>query len=168
MSSLRDEGVVDTNYLIRLFLDTPAEETPHVGASLLARLAEGTIAVFQDIQKSPIDGVKGDSESQSYLVSLGRSSDRLRLWSDGYGISSGASDDLFERSSRLRGATLEILSSIGLTLIDSKSEACRRKFQVIARIRNKANWHCQISRARSINLGDGTSRKDTLSRELHD
>ncbi|KAK1543819.1 hypothetical protein CPAR01_04452 [Colletotrichum paranaense] len=115
MSSLRDEGAVDTNYLIRLFLDTPAEETPHVGASLVARLAEGTIAVFRDIQKSPIDDVKGDSESEPYLVSLGRSSDRLRLWSDGYGISSGASDDLFERSSRLRGATLEILSSIAST-----------------------------------------------------
>ncbi|KAI3542253.1 hypothetical protein CSPX01_07008 [Colletotrichum filicis] len=88
MSSLGDEGAVDTNYLIRLFLDTPGEETPHVGASLVARLAEGTIAVFQDIQK------------------------------DGYGISSGASDDLFERSSRLRGATLEILSSIGVTLTE--------------------------------------------------
>ncbi|UQC76498.1 uncharacterized protein CLUP02_18011 [Colletotrichum lupini] len=118
MSSLRDEGAVDTNYLIRLFLDTPAEETPHVGAGLVARLAEGTIAVFQDIKKSPIDGVKGDSESQSYLVSLGRSSDRLQLWSDGYGISSRASHGLFERSSRLRGATLEILSSIGLALTE--------------------------------------------------
>lgn len=123
MNSLRDEGAVDTNYLIRLFLDTPAEATPHVGASLVARLAAGTMAVFQDIQKGPIDGVERDSESQSYLVSLGRSSDRLRLWSDGYGISSGASDDLFERSSRLRGATLEILSSIGLVLTESKSQA---------------------------------------------
>ncbi|KXH30990.1 hypothetical protein CNYM01_11380 [Colletotrichum nymphaeae SA-01] len=129
MSYLRDEGVVDTNYLIRLFLDTPAEETPHVGASLVARLAEGTIAVFQGIQTSSIDGVKGNPESQSNFVSLGRSFDRLRLWSDGYGISSGASDDLFERSSRLRGATLEILSSIGLTLTESKSEVYPRDFK---------------------------------------
>ncbi|KAK1447234.1 hypothetical protein CMEL01_09073 [Colletotrichum melonis] len=121
MSSLRDEEAVDTDYLLRLFLDTPAKETPRAGASLVARLAEGTIAVFQDIQKSPVDGVKGSPESLSCLVSLGRSSDRLRLWSDGYGISSGASDDIFERSSRLRGATLEILSSIGVTLTETST-----------------------------------------------
>lgn len=120
MNSLKDEGTVDPNYLIRFFLDAATGETPHVDASLVARLTDGTIAVFQDINKSLIDRVKESSESQSYSFSLGRSSDRLRLWSDGYGISSGTLDDIFERSSRLRGATLEVLCSIGSTLTESK------------------------------------------------
>ncbi|KAI3553328.1 hypothetical protein CABS03_12695 [Colletotrichum abscissum] len=117
--NLKKEGNVDTSYLIRLFLNAAAGETPHVGASLVARLTEGTVAVFQDINKYLIDRFNGISESRSYSVSLRRSSDRLQLWSDGYGISSAASDEIFDRSCRLRGATLEILCSIGSTLTES-------------------------------------------------
>ncbi|KAK1671438.1 hypothetical protein BDP55DRAFT_752919 [Colletotrichum godetiae] len=118
MDSLKTEETIDTNYLIRSFLSAATGESPHVGASLVARLTDGTITVFQDINKLLIDRAKGIPESHAYAISLGRSSDRLRLWSDGYGISSGASDDIFERSSRLRGATLEILCSIGSTLTE--------------------------------------------------
>ncbi|KAK1494215.1 hypothetical protein CTAM01_09096 [Colletotrichum tamarilloi] len=92
--NLKKEGNVDTSYLIRLFLNAAAGETPHVGASLVARLTEGTVAVFQDINKYLIDRFNGISESRSYSVSLRRSSDRLQLWSDGYGISSAASAKL--------------------------------------------------------------------------
>ncbi|KXH59792.1 hypothetical protein CSAL01_07311 [Colletotrichum salicis] len=86
MDSLKNEEFADTNYLIGLFLDAATGETPHVGASLAARLTEGTIAVFQDINKSLIDRAKERQDLQSYSISLGRSFDRLRLWSAGIGL----------------------------------------------------------------------------------
>ncbi|KAK7443092.1 hypothetical protein Landi51_09295 [Colletotrichum acutatum] len=165
MSSLRDEEAVDTNYLIRLFLDAPAEETPHVGASLIARLAEGTIAVFQDIQKTPIDEVKGNFETRSYLVSLGRSSDRLRLWSDGYGISSGGSDDLFEQSSRLRGARLEVLSSVELTLTEKQ---LRQLIQETEDIKAKSEPSTGSSSYYDDNIFQITADLETDTRSLMD
>ncbi|OHE91464.1 hypothetical protein CORC01_13236 [Colletotrichum orchidophilum] len=118
MDSLRNKRAVDPKYLLRLFLNAAVGEIPLTGASLVARLTKDTIAVFQYINRSIVDGAKAGLESQPYSVSLGRSLDRLRLWSDGYRISSGGFDDIFEQSSRLRRATLKILSSIGLTLTE--------------------------------------------------
>ncbi|RSL69573.1 hypothetical protein CEP53_002206 [Fusarium sp. AF-6] len=52
------------------------------------------------------------------FISLDRSRSCFSLWSDGHGVASGSLDDKFQRSRKLRQATMKTLSHLSSTLID--------------------------------------------------
>lgn len=83
--------------------------------SLAARFCSETTELFRLMIRHLSTQVKVPKDA---ATSLGRSYSRLKLWSDGYGVSQGKLDDVFARSRKIRSATLKSLGSIGETLTE--------------------------------------------------
>lgn len=82
---------------------------------LAARLCADTIELFQWM----IQHLSTQADvPKDVNTSLRRSYSRLKLWSDGYGISQGKLDHVFAKSWKIRRATLKILASIGRALAE--------------------------------------------------
>jgi hypothetical protein len=123
MEKLFKQDAYDAASKVRLFLDTLAvlDGKPPNEESLVARLCSSLLLVFHDtIQR--VDGSKlpEEEDKPSVSISLRRSLDRLRLWSDGYGICTGDQDVNFSKSRRLRRATTETLINISDTVLESR------------------------------------------------
>lgn len=124
MDQLRDQEAYDAATIVHRFLNaSSAEGIPPHEESLVTRLCGETIVVFQGItkhlQRHSATGEEGNNDVREAVISLQRSYNRLKLWSDGYGICTGQLDDTFAKSQKLRGATLKILASIGEALCTS-------------------------------------------------
>ncbi|QPC79279.1 hypothetical protein HYE68_010031 [Fusarium pseudograminearum] len=121
MENIAEKQSYDPALKVQLFLDALAAlgERPVEEGSLIARLCSSLIIVFGDtIQKLGSTKVSKQEDRPSDSLSIQRSFDRLRLWSDNYGICAGDQDTNFSKSRRLRRATTEILTSISDTVLE--------------------------------------------------
>lgn len=122
MENIAEKQSYDPELKVQLLLDALAAlgEKPVEEGSLIARLCSLLIIVFGDtIQKLGSTKVSKQEDRPSASLSLQRSFDRLRLWSDNYGICAGEQDTSFSKSRHLRRTTTEILTSISDTVLES-------------------------------------------------
>ncbi|KAJ4024436.1 hypothetical protein NW766_000672 [Fusarium irregulare] len=120
MESLNERDGYDPAAKVRLFLDALAvlNERPLDEESIVARLCSLLLVVFRDIIQKLTDSKLHTDGKAPVSISLQRSLDRLRLWSDGYRICAGDQDVNFIKSRRLRRTTIEVLVSISDTLLE--------------------------------------------------
>ncbi|CAG1965751.1 unnamed protein product [Fusarium graminearum] len=121
MENIAEKQSYDPELKVQLLLDALAAlgEKPVEEGSLIARLCSLLIIVFGDtIQKLGSTKVSKQEDRPSASLSLQRSFDRLRLWSDNYGICAGEQDTSFSKSRHLRRTTTEILTSISDTVLE--------------------------------------------------
>ncbi|KAJ4136362.1 hypothetical protein NW768_003974 [Fusarium equiseti] len=120
MENLNERDGYDPAAKIRLFLDALAvlDEKPLDEESIVARLCSLLLIVFRDIIQKFTDSKLHADEKVPVSISLQRSLDRLKLWSDGYRICAGDQDVNFIKSRRLRRAAIEVLVSISDTLLE--------------------------------------------------
>ena len=111
----------DTASKARTPMDAPAvlDVESHEGKSIVARLCPLLFVVFRDIIQKFRNSRLHDDQKMPTSISLQRSVERLRLWSDGYQICAGGQDINFISSGRLKRATIEVLVSISDTLLES-------------------------------------------------
>lgn len=121
MESLNEQDGYDPAAKVRLFLDALAvlDEKPLDEESIVARLCSLLLVVFRDIIQKFTDSKVHTDKKAPVSISLQRSLDRLKLWSDGYRICAGHQDVNFIKSGRLRRATIEVLVSISDALLES-------------------------------------------------
>ncbi|QPC61944.1 hypothetical protein HYE67_004175 [Fusarium culmorum] len=120
MENIAEKQSYDPALKVQLFLDALAAlgERPVEEGSLIARLCSSLIIVFGDTIQNLGSTKVSKQDRPSASLSLQRSFDRLRLWSDNYGICAGEQDTNFSKSRRLRHATTEILTSISDTVLE--------------------------------------------------
>ncbi|CAG7565685.1 unnamed protein product [Fusarium equiseti] len=116
MESLNEQDGYDPAAKVRLFLGALAAH--FVEESIVARLCSLLLVVFRDIIQKLTDSNLHADEKAPVCISLQRSFDRLKLWSDGYRICAGDQDVNFIKSGRLRHATIEVLASISDALLE--------------------------------------------------
>jgi hypothetical protein len=87
--------------------------------SLVARLCLETTALFRFLARRIVTGagVPGGA-----ATSIRRSCARLKLWSDGYGVSEGRLDEILAKSGKIRRATGKGVASIAKTLSERMFE----------------------------------------------
>lgn len=85
--------------------------------SAVARLTAALDALFREIVVILSDKGKFPKD---IFISLDRSRSCFSLWSDGHGVASGSLDDSFQRSGKLRHATIKTLLHLSTTLIDGE------------------------------------------------
>ncbi|RDW87378.1 hypothetical protein BP5796_03072 [Coleophoma crateriformis] len=107
----------DATSIIRFLEATSHNEEPPDERSLASRLCAECLTLFEVLMKTVLKR-EDPTITKSRKIGLERSLSRLKLWSDGYEVLRGDLDDILERSSKLRTATLELLGSIGSTLTD--------------------------------------------------
>ncbi|KAI8716925.1 hypothetical protein NCS52_00987100 [Fusarium sp. LHS14.1] len=83
--------------------------------SAVARLTAALDTLFREIVVILSDREKFPRD---IFISLDRSRSCFSLWSDGHGVAIGGLDDRFQRSGKLRHATIKTLSHLSTTLID--------------------------------------------------
>ena len=122
MESLNERDGYDPAAKVRLFLDALAvlDEKPLDEESIVVRLCSLLLVVFRDLIQKFTDSKLQPDEKAPISISLQRSLDRLKLWTDGYRICAGDQDVNFIKSRRLKRATIEVLVSISDTLLESK------------------------------------------------
>ncbi|UPK92705.1 hypothetical protein LCI18_003640 [Fusarium solani-melongenae] len=118
---LRSQDALDLETAIREW-QSRQNERQHGGPapepdekSAVARLTAALDTLFRDILM--ILSNKGKFP-RDIFISLDRSRSCFSLWSDGHGVASGSLDDKFQRSRKLRQATMKTLSHLSSTLID--------------------------------------------------
>lgn len=109
-------------FTLHRFLDSTSgpEGNRPAGASIIAQLCVETTSQIQNLLEYHSHKNWSSVDAPKTYNSLKRSYSRLRLWSDGYGISDGHLDDLFAKSKNVRHGTLKILVSISKTATISK------------------------------------------------
>ncbi|OTA07871.1 hypothetical protein A9Z42_0088040 [Trichoderma parareesei] len=85
--------------------------------NVVAGLAASLLSLFKSIIPA-LSGQQQNRIPQTAQISLERSCSALILWSDGYGIAEGRLNDAFNRSRKLRYATLKNLVHIGRVLVE--------------------------------------------------
>lgn len=116
----RQEGY-DRTQIVHQYLEANTHhDNPPDEKSTVARLCAESQGLFRAVIKEFLKR-NGDSNPSKQYVSLERSFSRLKLWSDGYGVSQGELDNVFAKSRTVRHATSKLLASIGATLTDRKS-----------------------------------------------
>ena len=89
--------------------------------SAVARLTAALDTLFRDVMVILSDKGKFPRD---IFISLDRSRSCFSLWSDGHGVASGSLDDKFQRSRKLRQATMKTLSHLSSTLVDREYLHC--------------------------------------------
>ncbi|WAO92237.1 Hypothetical protein NCS54_00973600 [Fusarium falciforme] len=118
---LRSQDALDLETAIREW-QSRQNEHQHGGLaqepdekSAAARLTAALDTLFREIVVILSDKGKFPRD---IFISLDRSRSCFSLWSDGHGVASGSLDDKFQRSRKLRQATMKTLSHLSSTLID--------------------------------------------------
>ncbi|KAI0184988.1 hypothetical protein EV127DRAFT_442655 [Xylaria flabelliformis] len=107
----------DASLIINQFLSEASQDNQKPDErTLTARLCGESLELFRELLK--ISTNARNSTPDSDYVSLQRSFERLKLWSDGYGVAAGRLDQVFSKSHMLRTATLKLLGSLATTLTD--------------------------------------------------
>lgn len=120
MELLKQQDDYDRAQMVQKYLQAnPHNEKPPNEKSLAARLCAKIHDIFRAIIEYLLINNESPNLTEPYL-SLERSFSRLKLWSDGYGVSKGELDDVFARSRTVCRATLKLLASIGATLTERK------------------------------------------------
>ncbi|KAL6901509.1 hypothetical protein GGI43DRAFT_403189 [Trichoderma evansii] len=81
----------------------------------VSRLSANLLSLFKEVVLSLREQASIPKDAR---ISLERSCSALILWSDGYGISQGNLNDIFQRSSKLRHTLLKNLSHLGRVLTE--------------------------------------------------
>lgn len=96
---------------------TGVEERSH-----LAQLCSEAILLFQIILKTlPANGDSVSKKGRTMEISLKRSYERMKMWSDENGVVDGGLDATLAASRDLQRDTLKYIVSISQTLTESKS-----------------------------------------------
>ncbi|KAL6362578.1 hypothetical protein LRP88_03869 [Fusarium phalaenopsidis] len=118
---LRSQDALDLESAIREW-QSRQNERQHGGSapepdekSAVARLTAALDTLFREIVVILSDKGKFPRD---IFISLDRSRSCFSLWSDGHGVASGSLDDKFQRSRKLRQATMKTLSHLSSTLTD--------------------------------------------------
>ncbi|KAI1739983.1 hypothetical protein F4680DRAFT_420875 [Xylaria scruposa] len=107
----------DASLTINQFLSGASQDNQKPDErTLTARLCGESLELFRELLK--ISTNERSSTSDPDYVSLQRSFERLKLWSDGYGVAAGRLDKVFSKSHMLRTAALKLLGSLATTLTD--------------------------------------------------
>ncbi|KAI0554262.1 hypothetical protein F4679DRAFT_527697 [Xylaria curta] len=107
----------DASLIINQFLSEASQDNQKPDErTLAAQLCGESLELFRELLKISIN--ERNSTSDSDYVSLQRSFERLKLWSDGYGVAAGCLDKVFLKSHMLRTAALKLLGSLATTLTD--------------------------------------------------
>ncbi|KAI1057224.1 hypothetical protein LB507_001649, partial [Fusarium sp. FIESC RH6] len=166
MESLNERDGYDPAAKVRLFLDALAvlNERPLDEESIVARLCSLLLVVFRDIIQKLTDSKFLADGKAPVSISLQRSLDRLRLWSDGYRICAGDQDVNFIKSRRLRRTTIEVLVSISDTLLERLEPLTSSKKTQISNVAEESVQKLKdVLEAAHRDLDDDTSSSDISS-----
>ncbi|ETS81698.1 hypothetical protein PFICI_06700 [Pestalotiopsis fici W106-1] len=120
MQSLKALDTHDATQKVRQFLEKSEQSVTSVESAELSfssRLCSNILELFREVFLL-LSNSDTPFLSRAEYISLERSFGQLKLWSDGYGVSTGELDDLLDKSRLLRRDTLKLLRSIGINLTE--------------------------------------------------